>query len=1303
MATTGGKFVAFSQYINDLSLEANGTYKIYPSKFILLNQNSEYADPSDAMDEVRLVDSTDYVGIRAVGLSELSTSASDGTTIADNSNVVGFGDISFLSHDTYNGFTYSEIYVHVPNTVGLAENKEIIIDDTFDSEILATDTIFEQDTSAEDSTSTTFTQVLLFYNLYMTSDGVDMELICQDMPLGVYYVYDEDSNLTSTEVLTSTDTLYGSGTSWSVRICSRFALSESESTIAASSSDYVTLSKVLSQVGECLESIQEINGSKYTNLTDIKSYLTSFKNDHTINVPYILENGWYVNGKYIGEAITGDDVTSVLEFLNTYADELSNLSDLSDISSSISSLEERVSDLESEVSGSDTSIVGDGLTTVSTSNDVATVSTYAIASVSSDSGSFTSGSSNGTNLSISGDNATSTSVSGSTLTVSTPYAFTSIKFGSNTSTASSSSSTLTIANDKDSILNISLNNNTLTFGASAISGINADSGSGISSGGVTIAGGDGIETSISGSTLTITNTSVLSSDNAGNNITIATNSSGTAIISADYAITSIGLSGSADDVFTASASGSGVLFEAGDGIELSYSESEGTGTITIGISSSYLESNEAISHYYATLSTSDNSDDVPEGGTLEIVGGGITETSLETDGTTQTVTITTNAFNSIGVNSSSNIISASDYSSIVLSAGSGVSLSKSGNEITISGSGTSGTSGVSAIVNSGGTSSVSGNVYMIGENATSVGIDSDNNRVTISTPYAFTDITAGGETISASLSNSSLTLVGSGIGISTSGSTITFTGSGTGLSTVYLNGSSTSLDVSNGSMTIYGEDAITVGRTTTTSLYIKSAYAFTGIIGDSGSAEASSSSVEFSILGGDFVTTSIENNIMTISLVGIPYTSFSGDSGGTQSASTDNTNIAFTASGAGSTTSSGSGLDIYIPYAFTSLNIISDNTATNIGAEDYQSFTLTAGSGINLGVSGSNITIAAEASAESSIQSIILNGESAYAASDNGTTLYINTGDYITSSLSGSTLILGVDYSSLASNLSSGSTVTWTGLLSSGTAIGTLGIDGTNYILYAPTSSTSSSTETYTSTTISSTDGTLYLLGAASGSTTSTTTLYKRSAAVGSSSVPIYISSSGAATACGSTSWSANYTSSTGVSIGTLTVLGNAYTLYAPASSGSSGVTIGSSSTVYFTGISSQTTGTVTSLYYSSTSVYSSSGSLYASAFYETSDVNLKENMKSISSEEIEKTKNVELMSFNFREGDTSKKYGVIAQQIEDIGLGELIKTNEDTGIKSVDYTSLLVLKIKMLEEENKKLNERISKLENVIEKIIQN
>ena len=105
--------------------------------------------------------------------------------------------------------------------------------------------------------------------------------------------------------------------------------------------------------------------------------------------------------------------------------------------------------------------------------------------------------------------------------------------------------------------------------------------------------------------------------------------------------------------------------------------------------------------------------------------------------------------------------------------------------------------------------------------------------------------------------------------------------------------------------------------------------------------------------------------------------------------------------------------------------------------------------------------------------------------------------------------------------------------------------------------------------------------------------------------------------------------------------------------------------------------------------VESTSG-MIAPTYLNSSDERLKKNIEDISSDDINKIKNVNLKSFEFK-SDNSKHFGVIAQNVEKVGLSDLVATDVK-GIKSVDYMSLLILKIAELESEIKDLKKQINK-----------
>lgn len=96
-------------------------------------------------------------------------------------------------------------------------------------------------------------------------------------------------------------------------------------------------------------------------------------------------------------------------------------------------------------------------------------------------------------------------------------------------------------------------------------------------------------------------------------------------------------------------------------------------------------------------------------------------------------------------------------------------------------------------------------------------------------------------------------------------------------------------------------------------------------------------------------------------------------------------------------------------------------------------------------------------------------------------------------------------------------------------------------------------------------------------------------------------------------------------------------------------------------------------------------GNITASAFYESSDKNLKKDITSIST--IDLARDIQLKEFRLK-ADGIKRYGVIAQDLLEEGLDNLVSTKDNH--LTVDYISLLCLKIAQLEEEIKRIKMKL-------------
>ena len=104
-----------------------------------------------------------------------------------------------------------------------------------------------------------------------------------------------------------------------------------------------------------------------------------------------------------------------------------------------------------------------------------------------------------------------------------------------------------------------------------------------------------------------------------------------------------------------------------------------------------------------------------------------------------------------------------------------------------------------------------------------------------------------------------------------------------------------------------------------------------------------------------------------------------------------------------------------------------------------------------------------------------------------------------------------------------------------------------------------------------------------------------------------------------------------------------------------------------------------------------------ATNFILSSDSTLKKNIEPLLN--LDWVDNIDFVSFNMKNDDTFKRYGVIAQDIEKVN-HELVRKDTE-GIYSVAYIDLLIAKVARQDEKIKEQEERISKLERSFEMLM--
>ena len=342
-----GKFLPISQYSHDLVRSMNGLTQLYPSRFITctLTEPDKAAERVEviskildqAMANIKPGEEVPYAAIRNLawaGLYEM-ISIKDSKT---EPGAIAIGDINFLSHEVMGGMMYSDIYIHVDPQLG---SKTAVMQDTAGDDptkdAIATDPV-TGDPMVEPSSrkKLTFNAVILYYNLYQidpTTKSSEFKPLCKDMPLGLYIPEphpDRPDEPPVTVILQSPE-LFGQGTSWATRICSRIATSDKMALNPnpTRSSEYATLTKVLSEFGDINSLIKKVLHGRGANnpdeiglaQEDVKSYLEEFRAKKQVNVPYVKDGYWFVNGRKMEEVVNQETLEKLIkkyveEYLN---------------------------------------------------------------------------------------------------------------------------------------------------------------------------------------------------------------------------------------------------------------------------------------------------------------------------------------------------------------------------------------------------------------------------------------------------------------------------------------------------------------------------------------------------------------------------------------------------------------------------------------------------------------------------------------------------------------------------------------------------------------------------------------------------------------------------------------------------------------------------------------------------------------------------------------------------------------------------------------------------------------------------
>ena len=381
LTNPSGNFLMFSQYVESITKNiANGDteYKVIPSKFIALNidytrLNTDKLIGNSTLlnDPIKCLNSlvpkyfqnyfengcaygrglADFIWTpehsknlfwNAMWDAEfLHSTSKDDVNIIDE--IMYYGNINMYSYNEHKGMGYGEIYCYIPTDAGKincqvvtiesdsqVENPNITLEGLDINNPLSKTYCYENKyTMSFDSDELAniylrpidkynVNTFILLYDVHVKSND-SWEVTHSNIPMGMYFTgnFEENGNLTNS-ITKFVSTSYGNGTSYGLRICTRFSVSPNGMIINTSDvsvdENYVNYCQLMTGMNENLSRMLDIVKSSHDTTNQYKNLLSMVKNNRT-NVPYVKTiNGddcWFVNGRFVSKV--GVDPTGCLE------------------------------------------------------------------------------------------------------------------------------------------------------------------------------------------------------------------------------------------------------------------------------------------------------------------------------------------------------------------------------------------------------------------------------------------------------------------------------------------------------------------------------------------------------------------------------------------------------------------------------------------------------------------------------------------------------------------------------------------------------------------------------------------------------------------------------------------------------------------------------------------------------------------------------------------------------------------------------------------------------------------------------
>lgn len=271
----------------------------------------------------------------------LHSTPKDDVNIIDE--IMYYGNINMYSYNEHKGMGYGEIYCYIPTDAGKINCQVVTIES--DSQVenpssnlegldinnpLSKTYCYENKYTMSfdsDELANIYLRPIDKYNVNTFILLYDVNVKINDnwtvthsgIPMGMYFTgnFEENGNLTNS-ITKFVSTSYGNGTSYGLRICTRFSVSPNGMIINTSDvsvdENYVNYCQLMTGMNENLSRMLDIVKSSHDTTNQYKNLLSMVKNNRT-NVPYVKTiNGddcWFVNGRFVSKV--GVDPTGCLE------------------------------------------------------------------------------------------------------------------------------------------------------------------------------------------------------------------------------------------------------------------------------------------------------------------------------------------------------------------------------------------------------------------------------------------------------------------------------------------------------------------------------------------------------------------------------------------------------------------------------------------------------------------------------------------------------------------------------------------------------------------------------------------------------------------------------------------------------------------------------------------------------------------------------------------------------------------------------------------------------------------------------